>query len=483
MRKSFIDNAGNHYTASVEYQLNPLMQPDDYEKYFIDYIGHPMLLLHFYDRFQNNRIVNEKSIALRKQILKLEGMKERCRTDCLQTLVEFYYENYNDELLENYLKQIDLNKLLPAERNKFLEYMIIRSYYEESMEALKLYGYEKLPVNRLVKLCSGWISSRMNYQTGSFTMKNDKDSSLIDSISYYVFLKGKYDETILQYLVEHYYGATTEMFQIWHTAKSFELKTHRLEERLLTQILFSESYVQDSYIIFSEYYKEVTNHLLVRAFLSFYAYRYLVHDRLINTELFSIMKRELNYEENDVCLIAWLKFNISNNNLNENELKFIEYSIYRLEKKDIILPFFAQYRKTIKLSDRLTDKCYVEYKTDPQKQDYIHYRILKESMPEDFITERMPDIYLGIHVKEFVLYYHEILQYYITEEFHDEVNITESFNLRNEQETPEEEESNYNQINLMLLAMEMKDEKTLLELMEHYVKTQYMILKCFQPMD
>jgi len=131
----------------------------------------------------------------------------------------------------------------------------------------------------------------------------------------------------------------------------------------------------------------------------------------------------------------------------------------------------------------LTDKCFVEYKTDPRKQVYIHYRLLKGNASEDYITERMSNIFMGIHAKEFVLFYHEILQYYITEEIGEEVTITESFHLNFDQEIAEDEESKFNQINLMLMAIEMQDEMTLLDIMEHYVETQYMISKCFQPME
>jgi hypothetical protein len=376
-------------------------------------------------------------------------------------------------LLEEYLGQLDLHSVAPADRAKFLEYMVIRAFYDKVVDALECYGYGKIAVNRLVKLCSGWMAAE----------KSDNRNEFILDLCHYVFRKGKFDETVLQYLIRYYYGPTSEMFSIWQAAKGFDLETHLLEERLICQMLFAESYVQDSFLIFSEYYKEVTNHLLVKAYLTLYAYKYLVHGRIINAELFPIMRREQNYEENDICLLAWLKFNVSNPKLNENDLKFIEYSIFRLEKKGIVLPFFADYGKLIRLPERIIDKSYVEYKTDPRKQVYIHYRLLKENAPEEYITERMPNVFLGIHVKEFVLFYHEILQYYITEEFDDEVNITESLQLHFDQETVEEEESNYSQINLMLIAMEMKDEKTLLDIMEHYIRTQYTVTKCFEPIE
>jgi hypothetical protein len=393
-------------------------------------------------------------------------------TECCQTLIEYYYENYNDEMLEHYLNLIDLHRVRPAERTKFIEYMAIRSFYDKALQALETFGLEGISINRLVKLCSGWI----------LTPRSEKRQEYMISLCYHVFSHKKYDEAILRYLVKHYNGSTREMYKLWQAAKEFELDTYLLEERLLSQMLFAESYLEDSFRVFDNYYKGVTNHRVVRAFLSFYAYTYLVHDHVISSELFPIMKRELYYEENDICLLAWLKNNASGEKLTENELVFAEYNLQRFVRRGIVLNFFLEYRKVIGLPDSVLDKCYITYHADPRKQIYIHYRLLKHN-EQEFITERLPNVFLGIHVKEFVLFYHETVQYYITEESEAGTNITESFNIQYDCENPEEDLSKYNQINLMLMALEMRDENTLLTMMENYMKDEYMILACFKHIE
>lgn len=466
------DSFGNRYVESVDYAVTPYLAAEDYESHCLQYSNHPMLLLHLFDRYQSYRIINEGAIELRKQVLQIEGLTREYATECCQTLVEYYYENYQDEQLEYYLQRLELNALRPADRNRYLEYMVIRSLYHEVMEAIMSFGFEGVTINRLVKMCSGWM----------VTPEAETRNELMVELCYYVFCHNKYDEAILRYLVKHYNGATREMYGLWKAAKGFEINTHLLEERLLTQMLYTEGYLEESFLVFSDYYRNVTNHMLVRAFLSFYAYNYLVHLHVIDSELFPIMKRELNYEENDICLLAWLKYHSEDKKLTESELNFIEYQIDRLVKKDIILPFFQYYRKQVKLPERIVDKCYITYITDPRKQVYIHYRLLNEQGRE-YTTQRMNNAFMGIHVKEFVLFYHESLQYYITEETSEESNITESLHTQYECETPEEDDSNYNQINLMLMAQEVKDENTLLVLMENYVKSKYMIDACFKQIN
>ena len=44
-----------------------------------------------------------------------------------------------------------------------------------------------------------------------------------------------------------------------------------------------------------------------------------------------------------------------------------------------------------------------------------------------------------------------------------------------------EEETKYNQLNLILMTKELNEETTLIDMMEHYVKTDYIISHCFEP--
>lgn len=461
------DSFGNRYIDSIEYQVTAFLNSEDYEDGCLEYSDHPMLLLHLFDRYQNNHILSESSIALRKRVLQQEALAKEYHNNCCRTLIEYYYDSCDDGQLEYYLNLLDLRELGYTDRVRYLEIMMARSLYHKALEALGIFGYENLSVNRLLKLCSGWIKSA-----------DHQGNSLVLELCHHVFLRGKYDETILQYLVTYYEGPTREFYRLWKAARGFDLDTHMLEERLLTQMLFSEGYVEDGMVVFREYYKNVTNHLLVRAFLTYYAYHYLVHLQVLYRELFLIMKRELNYEENEICLIAWMKQNADNRKLTQSELAFIEYHMERLVKKGIILPFFTEYGRQVHLPEQLLNRSYITYITDPRKQVYIHYRHMGQG-EQAYITERMPNVFLGIHVKDFLMFYHETVQYYITEEAAAKTDITESFYLQYEGETMQEDDSAFHQINLMLMAMERKDDSTLLPMMERYITREHMLDACF----
>ena len=92
-------------------------------------------------------------------------------------------------------------------------------------------------------------------------------------------------------------------------------------------------------------------------------------------------------------------------------------------------------------------------------------------------------MYGGIYVQSFMLFQNETLQYYIEEVVEDEEPvITESITVKGavQMDVEEEEEDLFAQINLMLMAREMKDEKTLLTALRHYAKNQYAFEHAFK---
>lgn len=463
-----IDQGGNRYVNSIDYKVTPYLNSEEYEIRCLEYSTNTMLLLHLFYRYQNYRVMSEAAIAIRKQILQLEGITPEYITLCYQSLIEYYYENNHDDLLEFFLNQIDLSKVRPSERSKYIEYMIIRAYYNMALRTLETYGFEEVNLNRLVKFCSGFM----------LTPEAEQKREIMVVLCYYVFSQNKYDESILRYLVKFFNGTKKEMLQLWQAARNFELNTNALEERILMHLLFTQCAPEESFRIFVEYYKNATNHILIRALLSYYAYQYLIHDLAIWPELFLIMKRELNYEENELCLIAWLKFQRNNHDQTETELLFIEYHINRFVNNGWVLPFFIDYKDKISLPKKMLNKYYITYVANPERQVFLHYRLRNKEQNNE-ITERMPNIFMGLHVKEFMLFYHEVLQYYITEEYQEQSISTEEIEVTYDCEVLEEVDTKYNQINQMLMALETQDEETLLNRMEDYCKKEYIISSCF----
>ena len=136
------------------------------------------------------------------------------------------------------------------------------------------------------------------------------------------------------------------------------------------------------------------------------------------------------------------------------------------------------------------DEHYVEYISDADCEVKIHYLITSaQDISDDdgyknceFITETMRNVFEGIHVKEFVLFQDELLQYYISEVHSDEEKVTRSKSVHFDESLDNARVSNrYYTLNTMMIAKEMHDDATLIDMMKEYALERENVRRLFKP--
>lgn len=415
----------------------------------------------------------ELAITLVGKIVYAPGLEKHFEIECRRELIEYYYENLEGELMEDLLVHTDLSVLSRRDRARMIDLMILRELYSLAVHNMELYGNYGVDSKRIAKLTSRLI------ETGDQRV----GSEIFTELCFRVFQKKKHDDSIVKYLVRYYNADSESMYQVWRAAIDAGINAEELEERLLAQILFTENDMSYSRDIFRHYYGHGGNRKLIKAFLSCYAYKYLVCDQLPDESMLELMRRESVYDENDLCVLAILKFYSTQEELQEPDRNYVEQRMLLLEHKGVIMPFFRNFKNGIHIPEGMQDKQYVEYHTNPAKRVRIHYCMLTgESGDNGYVEEDMHDLGYGIFVSEFVLFYGEILQYYITEDVEGEAVITESGELCIEPEMIGNEETGYHQLNLMITAREMNDSKTMQRLMETYIRNEYISKKMFNPL-
>lgn len=218
--------------------------------------------------------------------------------------------------------------------------------------------------------------------------------------------------------------------------------------------------------------------MLIRAYLNYMAYRYVRFDEEIDEALCEMMKRESFYHESRVSMLALLKFYKDKPVLNEEEYKLIDYNLHRFIKEGIILPFFKEYEDRIQLPNTVTDRTYVEYKGSPEHQVKITYAV---SGTEQMEEAEMKNVFEGIFVKDFLLFYGEELRYYITEQEAGSEQVTEPKTLTRPS-VEKEAENRFDELNIMLQTLEQKDNETLQELLRQYAIEDYITSSLFTPL-
>lgn len=459
----FVDHLDCRYAKTIVYTLDKLMDYEHFAKDLARFHQNPMLLINLAGKILTYQKFDEDSVKTRVQLLAIKSLKIAYRNEILLDLIQYYYDNFKADEMEIYIDQIDLALLSMQDRTKIIELYLIRDHFDLAVNAIKKWGYETIQMNKLLKLFTHVYHME----------KEEEEDKGLTNLSYHIFSQGKYNEEILIYLSKYYKGATGDMYRIWEVGVAFEVDMTCLEERLLSQMLYAEDYIANSLAVFLEYYKKGSNRKLIRAFLSYHAYKYLVMGRIIKTDIFEIMKKELVYEENEISLMALLKKYSFEEYLNDVEREFIDIHVHEFMKKGIVLPFFKRFSDVIDMHPHISDRFFVEYITSTSHKVTLHYQMEDET--ETFNSEVMPNVFYGIHIKDFVLFYNETIRYYITEESKDgETVITESVNASLGQDMKLEEDSWYNQINFLLTGLEMKDEKTVLEGIKNYVTTKHL---------
>lgn len=466
-----VDEWGNYHLMSWEEKIFRLMHAENFLETCYE-IGsdNRKLLLHMWEKNKNYNRKDDMLIELQKQISQMENLREEVQNSCVVALVEYYYEHYNVELLEAYLNSVNLKLLSAKDRDKMLELMILRDMYDKVIESVEVFGCStSMQAKRLSKLCV----------RGIFSPQEERDRATLLTMGFFAFKTGRIEERLLQYLVDRYNGTTGDMYELWREAKERELETTSLEERLLAQMLFAESYVEDSFSVFVSYCNSGMNRKLVRAYFSYCAYKYFVKDRMTSTDLFEMLKKESFLENNQICVLALLKYYARKDNLVEAEKAFVNFHIQRFVQKKLIFAFYKEFEGRITLPAYMLDKYYVEYRTNPKHKLKIHYSCGIEE--DDLREEEMLDAGYGVFTKELILFYGESLQYFITEESEHGVEIVESRMINHTETELAYGTTKYGKINEILMTRELQDEKTLYSLLEQYYKEEYAIKRHFTP--
>lgn len=276
---------------------------------------------------------------------------------------------------------------------------------ELTLEVVRSTGLERYTDEEMYALSVKTIRET-NYECDDF----------LTYVCFELFKKKQYDKVILTYLANYYCGATTDMKRLWREAKEYEVHTHKLGERILTQMLFAEE-IFGEVAIFEDYYAEGAYFRLQQAYLAYMAREYVAEERKISKSVIDIICKEYEKGEDtiDICKIAVLKYYAGReytSALRRTLKKFLQ----ELCGKQLYFPFYLSYEKDWLIEFQLWDKTLIQYKGQKGSRVMLYYQLQKgDSESVDYSTEILSPMYDNIYVKKFVLFANETLKYYFKE--------------------------------------------------------------------
>lgn len=461
----FEDGWGNRFARSAEYTLEKLIMPGK----FLRMIAHfdkecPELDLYLCETEHNE--VSAENVERSLRVAESEDTENAVRREMYLKILLFYYDADDMRSLDEYLERIPFRKLSMQERGTVLKYMVLRGKYQLAYQWLAKYGPCFVDAKTLVRLIS-----EMMQRT------NMAEDPILTASAYYAFRRGKYDSTVLTYLIMYFEGMTKDMRDIWKAANSFDVDSYELAEKMIVQMLYSGAFVGEKMDIFRYYVSQGAKQEVEEAFLTQCSYDYFVRERVTDGYVFQEIRYAFLRGEDIrfVCKLAFLKYYAENPaEITREELPLIEDFLGQMLRKGVRLNFFRELKGFACLTDELEDRTIIEYRTKPGGRAKIHYVVMHEDgEAEEYLSEYMEDAYGGVCFKDFVLFFGESLQYYITEENNGEEQLTESGNLQKSDIVSEAHGNRYEMINDMIISKTLQDYDTLDELIKDYYRREY----------
>ncbi len=464
----FEDAWGNRFAKNVEYTMEKLMRPGQYPKLLAHYVKNSVALDIYLG--ENERMDGEILPDVLERALRLASSPQvavEIRRQMARKLLRYYYEADDMRALDHYLDTISGEELAAEERGAVVHYMVLRGKYEKAYEWIAQYDPYFVDVKTLMRL-----TSEMVHRNG---MVEDR---LLLASALHVFRKGKYDSSILEYLVRYYSGMTKDMRDIWKTARSFEVDCYGLCEEILVQMLFSGAFIGEKMEVFRYYVSQGAKQEVEEAFLAQCSYEYFVKEKLTEEYVFQEICHAYQRGESvqKICKLAYLKYFAENRKtISEEVLPLVEEFLQEMLDEGIHLNLFKELRGMEHLTRELQDKTIVEYRMKPGSKARIYYVVLNENGESgEYVSDYMQEVYGGVVFREFILFFGECLQYYIMEENEAGAQLTESGSVQRNDVFIEPMANKYGMINDMMLSKVLQDYDTLDSLLEEYYRKEFL---------
>jgi hypothetical protein len=463
-----LDALNNRYVLSDDVELIPLMSGDGFAPKAYKYDrDNSMLIVNLAAKAHQMRRFDQIGLELRKQAAALSGISESSRESYISELVLYYYDHAQEEVAEDDLKKLNYKMLGTVRRSKFISLLVLREHYDLAFEIMKTCGFEGVETKILEK-----------FATSLSTKELTKYDRTLCNIMYALFLNGRRHERIIIYLVNYFGGLTQSMYAIWQEACLAQCATADFDERILGQILFTESYLPYAENIYVHYYRRQKNRNLTKAYFNYLSYKYLISDIPISANIMEILKRDSYYETNDMVMLACLKQFAMADELSQEEQELAKKWLEIVDSKGKVLPCFRRLSRYFRLPENMDDKVYIEYRTNPEHRVTIHIasrqdgkRVVRE--------ETMRNVCYGIFIKEIILFAQESIEYVISEDDAEKVISTEKHTLTGPSDEPVNDKSRFASINAIIKARNELDRGKAIGLLNDYVKKEFAISQLF----
>lgn len=486
------DENGNRFTKSIHYENKQLMEPKKQLSYISGYMqGRLRFDIYLCEVDKNYITISMDNVRRFKNLAESPQVVESFKKEIRTKLLRFYYDNDMIGELDAFLEDTEADEMEASERAEFIKYLISRGMFDKAYYWLRSYGVSDVDPKSVARLVSKRIINK-NYEYDEFLV----------NVAHYIYKNMKYDENILRYLMVNYDGKVSELRKLWKSAVDLELDAKQVMERMLRQIEYTGVTIQDmdslltAYALCEGHDRELVDRILVNM-----SYEYFVCEAILCPEIFDMLYQKYEQGElNDkVCKLALLKFWAENiQNGMEVPEDAVRQFVQELLNEDVYFPFYIRLVDMVPELHYIKGCMFVEYRTQPQSQVYMHYAFDDSSAAGEehdtgninygcYEIREMKEMYAGIHVSLFQLFHGETIQYYITESYlengemmQERVTQSDTLSGKSEADSGGSGTDRFDILNDILLSISLHDEVTAQQLTEEYVYQDFCVRELFK---
>ena len=467
------DGSGNRYCSESDYELERLLIPDKLAQMAAPFVRDNVDFdLWMCERGRMLAVINDVNAQIMRRVSESNALIPSLRKEIRMKLIHFFYDSDKIMELDQILSDMTPDMVENRDYAEVIRFMVIRGMYEKAYEWIRLKGGHGIDGKSIMRLCSRLIALEIAPPDDTLT-----------ALVFTAFQAGKYDEHLLKYLVSYYHGTVKTMRDIYKAAKAFCVDVYEICERILIQILYTGAFVSEKTEIFKDYIAGGARADVEMAFLSQSCYDYFVSEKVTDDFIMEQLQRVIDRQEEIplVCKLAYTAYYAENKRkIDEKISRFLVHFLKELLAQEMYFPYFKEYADNIAFMRQFADKTMVQYKTSEGNRAIIHYLVEKDE--GEYTTEEMKDMFSGICVKQFILFFGEKMQYYITETGEDKEHLTQSGTLSRSDTDREQKESKYNLINDIATCRTLSDEDTMGTLLHEYFEKEFMVEKLFHLM-
>ena len=317
------------------------------------------------------------------------------------------YEAAIDLMLDESLRNVDLSEFLmeadyagldAGHQLKMLRLLIAKGHHLFVFQRILEYGDPGLSNEELRVLAEQMMKQAV--------MQGDRT---LLAICMKLFRAREASTPVLSFLSAYYQGQTRELDQILRAVRQYHLPAKELNERVLTQSLYTDQLQDIDYLFEALLQENRPDEELVRAYLTLKSHQYFIEKKNMSEEVKAELEKRV-FDLPRVAAYALVTFYADHIDiLTENETVTASELLRLLVDESTVLGCFSVFQGVVPMPEELEGRAYIEYR-DPEAENVS---IVGTVFPvRKYLHRSLKEVYPGVFTRSVILYRQEWLKYY-----------------------------------------------------------------------